>query len=161
VKVSIIVAMTRDRVIGRGGGMPWHLPADLARFKSLTMGKPIIVGRKTFESIGRLLPGRRHIIVSRNPEFHVNGAEVVAGLDAALEAAASSDEAFVIGGVELFREALARADRIYMTLIHSRIEGDVYFPEFDNKDWQEVECTERAPDGSNPYRLTFLLLDRR
>lgn len=161
-RVSLIVAMTRDRVIGRGGGMPWHLPADLGRFKRLTMDKPIIMGRGTFESLGRILPGRRHIVISRGQDYPAPGAEVVTSLDAALAAAARghANEAFVIGGAEIFREALPRADCLYVTLIDARIDGDVYFPDLDADDWREVECDTRAPDEKNPYQLTFKLYEK-
>jgi dihydrofolate reductase len=160
-KVSIIVAMTHQRVIGRGGGMPWHLPADLKRFKELTMGKPIIMGRKTFESLGRILPGRRHIVISRNQGYEAPGAEIVQSLNAGFEAAADANETFVIGGAEVFRQGITRADRIYITLIDAGIEGDVYFPGFDENEWQEVERVECLPDGTNIYPHTFLVLERR
>jgi dihydrofolate reductase len=161
VTVSIIVAMTRDLVIGRDNAMPWHLPADLKRFKSLTMGKPIIMGRKTFESLGRILPGRRHIVISRNQDYEAAGAEVVTSLHAALAAAAGADEAFVIGGAEIYREALAHADRIYITMIDAEVGGDVHFPPFDENGWSEVQRIERTPDTENHYPLTFLVLERR
>ncbi len=159
-KISIIVAMARNRVIGRDGGMPWHLPADLERFKALTMGKPIIMGRKTFASLGRILPGRRHIVISRGRDYKAPGAEVVGSLDAALKAAEGADEAFVIGGAEIFREALPLADCLSITSINAEIEGDVYFPVFDIDEWQEIERIERAPDKA-PYHLTFSVLKKR
>jgi dihydrofolate reductase len=160
-KVSIIVAMTPDRVIGRNGTMPWHMPADLKHFKALTVGKPIIMGRKTFESLGRILPGRRHIVISRRQNYKAPGAQVVASLDAALKAATGADEAFVIGGAEIYREALPRADRLYITLIDADIEGDTQFPAFDKNDWQEVECIKRMADEGNSYPLSFQVFDRR
>jgi dihydrofolate reductase len=159
-KMSIIVAMARNRVIGRDGGMPWHLPADLERFKALTMGKPIIMGRKTFESLGRILPGRRHIVISRGRDYKAPGAEVVGNLDTALKAAEGAEEAFVIGGAEIFREALPLADCLYITSIDAEIEGDVYFPVFDIDEWQEIERIECAPDKA-PYQLTFSVLKKR
>jgi dihydrofolate reductase len=160
-RISIIVAMTRNRVIGRDGGMPWHLPADLKRFKALTMGKSIIMGRKTFESLGRILPGRRHIVISRGQDYKAPGAEVVGSLDAALKAAEGAGEAFVIGGAEIFREALPRADRMYMTLIETDIHGDVYFPIFDKAEWVEIGRFELSANGRNSHHLTFLTLDKR
>lgn len=153
--------MTRDRVIGRDNAMPWYLPADLKRFKSLTMGKPIIMGRKTFESLGRVLPGRRHIVISRKQDYAPAGTEVVASLDAALAAVAGEKEVFVIGGAEIYREVLPRADRLYITLIDTDMEGDVHFPSFDMDDWRGVKRSERGPDASNPYHLTFLVLESR
>ncbi|MGH8503327.1 MAG: dihydrofolate reductase [Gammaproteobacteria bacterium] len=159
-RISLIVAMTPDRVIGRGGGLPWHLPADLKRFKALTMGKPIIMGRRTFESLGGILPGRRHIVISRNLDYKLSGADVVTSFDAALAAAAGAEEAFVIGGAEIFRRALPRADRMYLTLIDAQIEGDTFFPEYDESDWREVAREERAADETNTCDLTFLMLDR-
>jgi dihydrofolate reductase len=160
-RISLIVAMTRARVIGRNNTMPWHLPADLKRFRAITMGRPIIMGRKTFESLPRVLPGRPHIVISRDPNYEAPDAEVVASLDAALEVANDAEEVFVIGGAEIYRQALPRADRIYLTLVDAEIEGDVYFPEFDLSDWREIEQGERAADTQNSYRLTFSILERR
>jgi dihydrofolate reductase len=159
-RISLIVAMARNRVIGRGGTMPWHLPADLQRFKQLTMDKPIIMGRKTFEALGRILPGRRHIVISRRQDYQAPGAEVVKDFDAALAVAqkATSGEVFVIGGSEIFREALPRTDRLYMTLIDADIEGDTWFPTLKASDWQEVERATRAPDDQTSHPLTFVTL---
>lgn len=137
-RVSIIVAMARNRVIGAGGKLPWHLPSDLKRFKALTMGHHIIMGRKTFESIGRILPGRTSVVISRNPGYQPSGALVAGSLSAALTLAGSDSEVFVIGGEEIFREALPVANRIYATEIALGYEGDVYFPVIDRKQWQEV-----------------------
>jgi dihydrofolate reductase len=159
-KISLIVAMTRDRVIGRQGTMPWHLPADLKRFRALTMGKSIIMGRKTFESLGRILPGRRHIVISRRKDYSIPGAEVVTSLNAALEAAAGEEEIFVIGGAEIYREALPCADRLYLTLIDADIEGDVYFPDFAGNEWREIARIEQARDRDHPYALSFVVMDR-
>lgn len=154
-RISLIVAMTRARVIGRDGGLPWHLPADLKRFKSLTMGKPMIMGRRTFESLGRTLPGRRHIVISRNPDYKLAGAGVVTSLDAALESAADADEVSIIGGAEIFREALPRADRLYVTLVDAQIEGDTFFPTYNENEWREVASDEHAADEKNRYKLVF------
>ncbi len=160
-RISIIVAMTRNRVIGRDGGMPWHLPADLKRFKELTMGKPIIMGRKTFESLPGVLPGRRHIVISRNPDYRPAGIEVVGSLDAALAAASDAAEVFVIGGADIFREALPRADRLYITLIDMDIAGDTFFPEFDVAAWREVASSVHVPDQANVQAITFKVMDRK
>src|SRR5688572_13271277 len=135
-RISIIVAMSRNRVIGANGAIPWHLPEELKRFKSVTMGHPIIMGRKTYESIGRLLPGRTTVIVSRQPAYRVPGAIVAHSLGEAIAACNGDDEIFVIGGAEIYAQALARADRIYLTTVETEVAGDATFPEFDLKDWR-------------------------
>jgi dihydrofolate reductase len=144
--VSLVAALARNRVIGAGNRMPWHLPQDLRRFKRLTMGAPVIMGRKTYESIleqtGRPLPGRRNIVVTRQPGAQWDGCEVAGSLDAALAAAHTAPEVFVIGGAELYRLALPRADRLYLTLLDAEYPGDTLVPEFDAADWRE---TARAP----------------
>jgi dihydrofolate reductase len=149
--VSLIAAMARNRVIGAGTRLPWHLPADLQRFKRLTMGAPVIMGRKTHESIGRALPGRRNIVITRRPGASWDGCEVAGSLDAALAAARDTPEVFVIGGAELYRLALPRADRLYLTLIDAEYPGDTLFPEFDPADWRE---TAREP-GSGFAFVTY------
>lgn len=159
-RVSLIVAMTPDRIIGRDGGMPWHLPADLKRFRELTMGHPMIMGRRTFESLGRILPGRRHIVITRNPGFKCSGVDVARSLDDALALAADCDEIFVIGGAQVFREALPLADRLYVTLIAADIKGDTFSPQFDKNAWGEVAREECAPGDDSPYPLTFLSFER-
>ena len=130
--------MARNRVIGAGNRLPWHLPADLQRFKRLTMGAPVIMGRKTHESIGKALPGRRNIVVTRRPGASWDGCEVAGSLDAALAAARNAPEVFVIGGAELYAAALPRAYRLYLTLIDADYPGDTLFPEFDPADWRET-----------------------
>jgi dihydrofolate reductase len=157
---SLIVAMSRNGVIGRDNGMPWHLPADLAHFKRITLGHPVIMGRRTRESIGRALPGRRNIVVSRTTGFVAPGAEVVATLDDAWRAVAGSDEAFVIGGAQLYAAALPAADRIYLTEIDAEIPGDTTFPPFDRAGWRQTLLGDQPADGRNPFRLRFLLLER-
>jgi dihydrofolate reductase len=140
--VSLVAALARNRVIGAGNRMPWHLPEDLRRFKRLTMGAPVIMGRKTHQSIleqtGRPLPGRRNIVVTRQPGARWEGCEVAGSLDAALAAAHAAPEVFVIGGAELYRLALPRADRLYLTLLDAEYPGDTLFPEFDLADWRET-----------------------
>ena len=153
--------MATNRVIGRGNELPWNLPADLAHFKRLTMGHPIIMGRLTHESIGRPLPGRRNIVVSRDPRLALPGCEVVHSLDDAYRTAGNVDEAFVIGGARLYAAALATADRIYLTTIEAEIPGDTLFPPFDPRLWSEEETAHRAPDERNAHALRFLRLDRR
>ena len=136
--VSLVAALARNRVIGAGNRMPWHLPEDLRRFKRLTMGAPVIMGRKTHQSIGKPLPGRRNIVVTRRPGAAWAGCEVAHSLGAALALAAGAPEVFVIGGAELYRLALPRADRLYLTLIDADYAGDALFPEIDPAQWRET-----------------------
>ncbi|MBK8324947.1 MAG: type 3 dihydrofolate reductase [Betaproteobacteria bacterium] len=157
---SLIVARAANGVIGRDNGMPWHLPADLAHFKRTTLGRPVIMGRRTWESIGRPLPGRRNIVVTRSANFPAAGAEVVGSLEAAWRAVADADEVFVIGGGQLYAEALPGADRIYVTEIGEAIEGDTRFPDLEPRDWKETLLGERVPDERNAFPLRFLLLER-
>lgn len=157
---SLIVARARNGTIGKANGMPWHLPADLAHFRRVTLGHPVVMGRHTWESIGRALPGRRNIVVSRTPGFAAPGAEVVASLEEAWRAVAGEAEAFVIGGAQLYADALAQADRIYLTDIAGDIEGDTRFPDLAPGQWRESVLGEHAADGRNPYALRFLLLER-
>ena len=153
--ISVIAAMDLDRAIGRENRMPWHLPKDLARFRSLTMGHPVIMGRKTFESIGHPLPGRTNIVISRQVDYSAEGCVVVRDLDAAFAACGSEDEVFVLGGAEVFRSALQRADRIYLTLVHTRIDGDTFFPDVP-EDFTE---TSRL-SATDIYELEFLNYER-
>lgn len=141
--------------------MPWHLPAELAHFKRLTMGKPIIMGRRTFESIGRILPGRRNIVVSRDPGYRLPGALVVHTIEDALAAAAGAEEAMIIGGGYLYRKVLKQAHRLYLTLIEADIEGDTLFPEWFENEWILREKSYRAADEKNEYAMSFLVLDRK
>jgi dihydrofolate reductase len=137
---SIIVAMSLDRVIGRDGGLPWRLPADLKQFKRLTLGHHLLVGRRTFESIGRPLPGREMVLITRREDYRPDGVRVAHSIDEALgiASAAGDDEAFIGGGAEIFRATLDVADRIYLTLVRASIAGDTLFPEFDLADWRET-----------------------
>ena len=136
--LSVIVAIARNGVIGLDNTLPWHLSEDLKRFKSLTMGHHIIMGRKTYESLGRLLPGRTTVIVTRNPEYQVPGAVVAHSLEAAIQLCAGDNEPFMIGGAQLYADALALADKLYITWIEREYQGDAYFPQFDQTQWQEV-----------------------
>jgi dihydrofolate reductase len=160
--ISLIVALDEQRGIGVDGHLPWHLSADLQRFKSLTMGHHLIMGRKTYESIGRPLPGRTSIIVSRNPSFQPEGCMVARSLETAIEFARfdQEDEVFVIGGGDLFDQAIDLADRIYLTQVHASLEADVYFPEYSSKDWQEKESVYVVADEKNEYPSTFRILER-
>ncbi len=158
--LSLIVAMDEGRVIGANNAMPWHLPADLRHFREVTMGKPIVMGRKTFESIGKALPGRRNIVISANPDFVAAGCMVVPNLQAALESAADAPEIMIIGGATIFAQTLAQADRLYLTVIHHRFDGDTWFPEIDAVKWREVARSDHAADERNPYDYSFITLER-
>ena len=157
--------MARNRVIGRNGDLPWQLPADLRHFKSVTMGKPIIMGRKTFESIGRPLPGRKNIVVTRRANFVSDGVLISNNLTAAIalgKAIASEDnvdEIMVIGGGEIYAKALSDADRLYLTEVHADIDGDTFFPALDRGLWREKNRNSHAADGDKPG-FDFILLER-
>lgn len=165
-KISLVWAMAQNRVIGRNNNLPWYLPEDLKYFKRITMGKPIIMGRKTFESIGKPLPGRTNIVVTRNPGFSVEGVKTANSLDAAKALCESiavidgSDEAMVIGGAEIYTQAMPLADRLYLTEVHAEVEGDAYFPEFDRSAWQEIAREDFEASGPNPYAYSFIILDK-
>ena len=159
--VSLIAAMAGNRAIGKDGTLPWRLPRDLRRFKDLTMGHPLIMGRKTYESIGRALPGRRSLVLSRDPGFRPPGVEVVSSLDAAFVRVRAEAEVFVIGGASVFREALPRADRLYLTRIHADVEGDVFFPEEALRGWRLLEEEHHPADDRHPFAFTFETYERR
>lgn len=159
--VAVIAAVARNGVIGRAGKLPWHLSADLKRFKELTTGHAIIMGRKTYESIGRPLPDRRSLVVTRDPSFRANGVEVVGSLDEALAATEGEPKRFVIGGAAIFADALPRADELYLTRVHADVEGDTLFPTFDLTEWRLVEEEPRAADSKNDYAITLQTYLRR
>ncbi|MFB2829417.1 type 3 dihydrofolate reductase [Aeromonas jandaei] len=156
-KISMIAAMAHDRVIGKDNQMPWHMPADLAHFKRVTLGKPVLMGRKTFESIGRPLPGRRNLVISRNPDYQAEGIEVVGSVEAALALLADNEvaEVMVIGGGHLYAELLPRADCLYLTRIELMVEGDTRFPAFEDEQWQCVEREAHQADEKNPHPYRF------
>jgi len=160
--ISLVVAMDEKRGIGIDGGLPWHLPAELKNFKSLTMGHHIIMGRKTYESIGRPLPGRIMVVVTRNPAYQAEGCLIVHSLEEAIQKAQESDEdeAFIIGGGEIFNEAIDLADRIYLTLVHTATEADVFFPVLKPGHWVEIESQEHKADSKNLIPYTILILAR-
>lgn len=166
-KLTMIAAQAENRVIGRNNQLPWYLPEDLKYFKRVTMGKPIIMGRKTYESIGKPLPGRTNIVLTSQPGFSAEGVVVCHSMDEAVEHASAvaevngCDEAVVIGGEAIYTEMLPRADRIYLTEVHAQVEGDAFFPAFDRGDWQEVARESFARSGPNPYDYSFVVLDRR
>ena len=159
-KLSIIVAMAKNRVIGADNKIPWKLSADLKRFKEITMGHHLIMGRRTWESIGRPLPGRTTVIVTHQENYRADGARVARSLDAAIAACAGDDEIFVIGGAQIFGEALPRADRIYLTLVDAEIKGDTYMPEFDLAAWRLHHSETCATDAQNQYDSLFAIYDR-
>lgn len=158
--ITLVVAHADNRVIGRDNQLPWHLPADLAHFKSVTLGKPVVMGRRTWQSIGRALPGRVNLVVSSGPGRPGDGATWVASLDAAIAAAGNVPEVCVIGGARLFADALPRAHRINLTEVHADVDGDVLFPPLDPGAWREVRREHRAADARNAYPMSFVVLER-
>lgn len=158
--VSLIAAMADQRVIGRDGQMPWHMPADLAWFKRQTLGKPVIMGRKTWDSIGKALPGRRNVVVSRDGLFQPVGAECASSPDAALALVADEPEVMVIGGAQLYASFLPHAQKLYLTLIKANLSGDTFFPDYTSYPWRELEHQQHPADTKNPYPYDFLILER-
>ena len=152
--------MARNGVIGRDGGLPWHLPADLKRFRALTMGKPIVMGRRTHESIGRALPGRRNIVLSRKPGYQALDCEVFDSLHAALVALRDEPEVMIVGGAALYAEALPLAHRLYLTDVDAELAGDVYFPDFKREAWHELPHEAHPADASHGYNYCFRQLER-
>ncbi len=165
-KLSLICAMDENMVIGRNNRLPWHLPEDLKYFKRTTMGKCIIMGRKTYESIGRPLPGRTNIIVTRSRDYDVENARVVDSFGDAIELVENialidgSDEAFVIGGAELYKHALPFVERMHLTMVHAEIQGDTYFPEFEVAEWEQVSKVYFEADEFNPYPYSICVFER-
>ncbi len=158
--ISIIVAVAQNRVIGNANSLPWHLPADLKHFKAMTLGKPIIMGRKTWESLPGKLPGRTHIIVTSNPNYIADGCVVVHSLQQAIEAAGEAPEIMIVGGAMLYGQALSLADRIYLTLVETDADGETQFPEYDSDQWREVERERHTSDDKNPFAYSFITLSR-
>lgn len=159
--LSLIAAMATDRIIGNENQMPWHLPADFAWFKQQTLGKPIIMGRKTFESIGRPLPGRKNIVISRQVQPAQDNVFWVTSIDAAIACAAEAEEIMVIGGGNLYQQLLPQAKKLYLTHVDAEIEGDTQFPEYDPDQWESVFSEFRDADEANLYGLCFEILERR
>lgn len=160
-RVSLIVAMAKNRVIGANNQIPWHLPNELKLFKTLTMGHHIVMGRKTYESIGRLLPGRTTVIVTRQRDYAVQGAIIAHSMTDALDACEGDEEAFVIGGADLFREAMAIADRLYLTIVDAEPTGDVFMPELDMSAWRETSSQTFERDEKHEHAYRSLVFDRR
>ena len=159
--VSLIAAMGLNHVIGKTNTLPWYLPADLRHFRDLTRGKPVIMGRRTFESIGHALPKRPNIVITREVDFKAEGCAVVHSIDEAIRAAGNAPEAMVIGGGAIYKEFLPHANRMYLTIINHDFDGDIYFPEYDAREWHEVSHESHDPDDKNPCPYTFITLERR
>jgi dihydrofolate reductase len=158
--LSLIVAMSENRVIGRDGDLPWRLSADLKRFKKITMGHHLIMGRKTWDSIGRPLPGRTSVVISRTATIDHEMVRMARSLEEAIEISRDDPEPFVTGGGDVFRMALPFVDRLYLTLVHTEIEGDVYFPEMQLSKWKNVDETSHPADEKNEFDYTFRTLER-
>ena len=165
-RIALICAMARNRVIGRGNALPWRLPVDMKHFRALTTGHVLLMGRKTFESLGRPLPNRTNIVITGQRDYAAEGALVAHSLDDALALAtkhvsSDSPEIFVIGGENLYAQMLPRADRLYITLVETEAEGDAWFPHFDHDQWQECERRVHPADDKNPYACVFSVLERK
>ena len=158
--ISLIVAMDEEGVIGRDNALPWHLPEDLKRFKAATLGKPILMGRKTFESIGRALPGRANLVLTRSRQWQHPGVLVVQSMEEAIARTSKAPELVVIGGEEIFKIALPLAQRIYLTVVHTKVQGDTAFPPFDRHAWREVARSAHPADERHAYAMTFSTLER-
>jgi dihydrofolate reductase len=159
--VSFIVATDENNLIGKNNQLPWHLPADLQYFKKITTGHYIIMGRKTFESIGRPLPNRTTVIITQQPDYKSEGCIVVNSIEEALEASKNEGEVFIIGGAEIFKTALHKADRLYLTRIHHNFDGDVYLPQLNLENWKEVKREDHPPDEKNHYPYSFIILEKK
>lgn len=166
-KLSMIVAAAQNRVIGRDNALPWYLPNDLKYFKQTTLGKPIIMGRKTYESIGKPLPGRTNIVITRQTDYQPDGVKVVHSVAEARDLAESvclidgQEEAMIMGGAEIYTLALPDADRLYLTEVHADVDGDAYFPEYDKTEWQEISREDFSAEGPNPYNYSFVVYDKK
>lgn len=156
----MIAAMAHQRVIGNNNQMPWHMPADFAWFRKNTMGKPIVMGRNTWDSIGKALPGRRNIILSRNSNNTYEGAEQLASVEEVLAESQQVDELMIIGGAQIYEQFLPEAGRLYLTFIDAAIDGDTFFPDYEQYSWQEIYREKYLADHKNPYDCTFVILDK-
>jgi dihydrofolate reductase len=158
--ISLIAAMDRNRLIGNNNQLPWHLPADFAHFKAVTMGKPIVMGRKTWESIGRPLPGRTNIVLSRNPDIQFEGAVCVSSFDEAVAAVPEAEEIMVIGGSSIYEMLLPKVSRMYLTYVDAEFEGDAWFPDYDENQWRVKESRVHPADEKNLYSCRFVTLEK-
>ena len=167
IRLSMMVAKASNRVIGRNNKLPWYLPNDLKYFKQVTFGKPVIMGRKTWDSLGKPLPGRTNIVITRQTDFQAEGAKVVATLDEAVTLAENvafiegQDEAVVMGGAEIYALALPKTDRLYLTEVHAEVDGDTWFPEYDTSEWKEIGREDFPAEGPNPYDYSFVVYERK
>ena len=160
--ITFLVAMDKNRVIGRENQLPWHLPEDLKYFKRVTMGHPIAMGRKTHDSIGRILPGRENIVITRQTDYQCDGCTLFYSVEDFVENCRNKDEEiFVIGGAEIFKEIFAFADRLYITYINEEFEGDTFFPEFDLTEWELLSCEKGIRDDKNPFDYDFRIYNRK
>ncbi|MCW9015247.1 MAG: type 3 dihydrofolate reductase [Gammaproteobacteria bacterium] len=158
--ISLIAAMDKNRLIGINNGLPWHLPADFKHFKAVTMGKPVVMGRKTFESIGKPLPGRTNVVVSRS-DLEADGVIVVDSIDNALQAVSDAEEVMIIGGASFYSQMIDRADRLYLTHVDAECEGDAWFPKIDADKWQVTTEESYLADEHNNYNFKILLYERK
>ncbi|ERP91772.1 dihydrofolate reductase [Alcanivorax sp. P2S70] len=167
IRLSMMVAKASNNVIGRDNKLPWYLPNDLKYFKQVTFGKPVIMGRKTWESLKGPLPGRTNIVITRQPDYLADGAKVVASLDDAVAMAENvafiegQEEAVIMGGAEIYSLALPQADRLYLTEVHANVEGDTFFPEYDASEWQQIAREDFVAEGPNPYDYSFVVYERQ
>ena len=159
--LSIVVAISENNAIGKNNKLLWHLPADLKHFKEITSGHTIIMGRKTYDSIGKPLPNRRNIVVSRNAELNIDGAETYLGLEQALGQCSNEAEVFLIGGAEIYRQGLKYSNKIYLTRVHETYEADTFFPELEPEIWAESQVEHHQPEAKNPVAYTFSILQRK
>lgn len=156
-RIAMIAAMAKNRVIGKDNKMPWHLPEDLRHFKAMTLGKPVVMGRKTFESIGRPLPGRHNIVISRQADLQIEGVTCVTSFEAAKRAAGDCEELVVIGGGQLYKQLLPQADRLYLTQINLDVDGDTFFPEWEDNEWQKTETQSSISADGLEYNFINLV----
>lgn len=159
-KLALIVATDRQGLIGKENDLPWHLSADLQYFRKVTMGKPIIMGRNTHESIGRPLPGRQNIIITKNQSYQVEGCDIVHSIDQALQLVSDEQEVMVMGGASLYTQLLPKADKLYLTLVHAELEGDTWFPEWDKNEWQQISREDHSADDKNEYPYSFIVYEK-
>lgn len=159
-KLSLIVAMDQNGLIGKGEGLPWHLSSDLKHFKAITMGKPIVMGRKTHETIGRPLPGRENVVVTRDTNYVAEGCTVINSLECIYDRFGQHDEIMIMGGAELYKQTIDSVTRIYLTEVQAELDGDTWFPDFDRNLWQEVSRENYKADEKNEYDYSFVILDR-
>ena len=153
--LSLIVAASENQVIGIDGDLPWRLSADLKRFKQITMGHTIIMGRKTYDSIGRPLPGRKSIVITRQNDYQADGVQIVGSLEEAIEASRQDDEAFIMGGATIYEQAIDMVDKIYLTRVHATLQGDTFFPELASDRWQKISSEPHSADEKNQYDYSF------